>query len=167
MEPTILTPKDTGAPVWVYRFRNPHHPWTLSIATHAEPGSEKLSLGGFRIAPTGRTNVPGFDPDKEAIGLAIGMEEKVFWSRILRIGGPLGQRDHRPIAGGKCVLVPTPNARIGRPDDFELLDWAIACFRSFEERAGVRLTTGEDLGHGVMSDGRTQSLDYLGRHFPG
>jgi hypothetical protein len=151
----------------VYRFTHPERGWILSIATHAEPGSQKLSLGGFRIAPRERTEQPGFDPDAEAIGLAIGMEEKIYWSRLLGIGGPLARRDISRIVGGKCVLQPTGDARMGQPRDFELLDWAIECFRAFEQQAGVRLTTGQDLGHGLMSDGKTQSLDYLSAHFPG
>jgi hypothetical protein len=167
MHPTILTPTQTNSPVWVYRFQDASHPWTLSIATHAEPGSNKLSLGGFRIAPKERTDAPGFDPDQEAIGLAIGMDEKVYWSRILNIGGPLARRDMKRIVGGKCVLKPTPDARVGQPEDFALLDWAIECFRAFEEQSGVRLTTGQDLGHGLMSDRDTQSLDYLSRRFAG
>jgi hypothetical protein len=153
--------------MWVYRFSHPDRHWTLSIATHAEPGSQKLSLGGFRIAPRERTEQPGFDPDAEAIGLAIGMEEKIYWSRLLGIGGPLARRDMSRIVGGKCVLQPSADARMGQPRDFELLDWAIECFRAFEQQAGVRLTTGQDLGHGLMSDGKTQSLDYLSSHFRG
>lgn len=153
--------------VWVTRFRDRERGWILSIATHAEPGSKKLSLGGFRIAPQERTDAPGFDPDREAIGLAMGMEEKVYWSRLIHVGGPLAQRDMRRIVGGKCVLQPTPDARVGQPHDFELLDWAIDCFRAFEQESGVHLTTGQDLGHGVMSDGKTQSLDYLSRRFAG
>ena len=178
MQPTILSPDQTrvlvpeltrtlNPSVWLYRFRHPAQPWTLSIATHAEPGSDKLSLGGFRIAPKERTETPGFNPDVEAIELAIGMEEKVYWSRLLHIGGPLARRDIKRIVGGKCVLEPTPDARVGQPNDFTLLDWAIECFRAFESTAGVRLTTGQDLGHGVMSDGNTKSLDYLSERFPG
>jgi hypothetical protein len=178
MHPTVLTPEQTrelvpelartlNPLVWLYRFRHPARPWTLSIATHAEPGSDKLSLGGFRIAPRERTEVPGFNPDVEAIELAVGMEEKVYWSRLLHIGGPLARRDMRRIVGGKCVLEPTADARVGQANDFALLDWAIECFRAFEATAGVRLTTGQDLGHGIMSDGKTTSLDYLSARFPG
>ena len=178
MQPTVLTPDQTrelvpelvrtlNPMVWLYRFRHPAQPWTLSIATHAEPGSNKLSLGGFRIAPRERTETPGFNPDVEAIELAIGMEEKVYWSRLLHVGGPLARRDIRRIVGGKCVLEPTPDARVGQPNDFELLDWAIECFRTFEATSGARLTTGQDLGHGIMSDGKTKSLDYLSERFPG
>jgi len=169
-QPTILSPDDARAlvpelgrtltpNVWVYRFRHPKQRWTLSIATHAEPGSDKLSLGGFRIAPKERTESQGFNPDREAIGLAMGMEEKVYWSRLIGVGGPLARRDMNRIVGGKCVLEPTDEARVGHPKDFALLDWAIDCFRSFERVAGVRITTGQDLGHGLMSDGVTQSLD--------
>jgi hypothetical protein len=175
--PTILEPAaaaklapdlSTGAPrVWVYRYVHPFTRWRLSIATHAEPGSQKLSLGGFRIAPEERTSAPGFDSDREAVGLAIGMEEKVYWSRLLGVGGPLARRQIARIVGGKCVLHPTPEARVGQPRDAALLDFAVACFKDVEARGGFRLTTGQDLGHGLMSDGRTQSLQYLHARFTG
>lgn len=153
--------------VWVYRYEHPAAGWRLSIATHAEAGSNKLSLGGFRIAPEVRTSSPAFNSDVEAIGLAIGMEEKVYWSRLIHVGGPLALRDKGRIVGGKCVLHPTPDARVGQPRDFEMLDFAIACFKDVEARHGFCLTTGQDLGHGVMSDGRTQSLVYLNERFKG
>jgi len=153
--------------VWVYRYEHPDIGWRLSIATHAEPGSNKLSLGGFRIAPEARTSTPGFDSDVEAIGLAIGMEEKVYWSRLIHVGGPLGLRDKGRIVGGKCVLHPAPDSRVGEPRDFEMLDFAIACFKDVEARYGFCLTTGQDLGHGIMSDGSTQSLAYLNERFKG
>lgn len=153
--------------VWVYRYTNEKTGWVLSIATHAEPGSHKLSLGGFRIAPESRTSLPGFDPDREAIELAIGMEEKVYWSRVLHVGGPLAQKERGRIVGGKCVLKPTADARVGQPRDREMLDWAVACFREVEASYGFHLVTGQDLGHGVMSDGKTQSLDYLNARFKG
>lgn len=160
--------RDTRNPnVWVYRFTHPETGWILSIATHAEPGSGKLSLGGFRIAPRERTDAPGFDPDKEAVGLAMGMEEKVHWSRVLNVGGPRARRDMSRIVGGKCVLQPTDDSRVGQPRDFEMLDWAIACFKEMEQESGVSITTGQDLGHGVMSDGKTESLRYLGKGFHG
>ena len=177
MQKTILNPPATralvpalaasrNADVWVYRYSGPHG-WRLSIATHAEPGSNKLSLGGFRIAPAERTDAPGFDSDIEAIGLAMGMEEKVHWSRVVRVGGPLTRRDMSAIVGGKCVLHPTANARVGQPRDRELLDFAIACLADCEKTAGIRITTGQDLGHGTMSDGKTSSLEYLHRGFAG
>ncbi len=176
--PTVLGPAEaarlvpelatTAHPrVWVYRYVHPGSGWRLSIATHAEQGSNKLSLGGFRIAPEARTSSPGFDTDREAIGLAIGMEQKVYWSRLIHIGGPLALRDTGRIVGGKCVLQPTPDSRVGQPRDFEMLDFAIACFKDVEARYGFCLTTGQDLGHGVMSDGRTQSLEYLNARFKG
>lgn len=175
--PTVLEPADVarlfpdlatkGEMLWVYRYVHPTAGWRLSIATHAEPGSGKLSLGGFRIAPGARTSAPGFDSDREALELAIGMEEKVYWSRLLKVGGPLALRNSDRIVGGKCVLHPTPDARVGQPRDAELLDFAIACFQDVEARAGFHLTTGQDLGHGVMSDGQTQSLDYLNARFKG
>ena len=153
--------------VWVYRYTDDARGWTLSVATHAAPGSGQLSLGGFRIAPVERTASPGFTTDREAIGLAMGMEEKVHWSRVIRVGGPLAQRDFSRIVGGKCVLAPSADARIGQPHDFGLLDFAIACFRDIEQKAGIHLTTGQDLGHGLMSDGKTQSLGYLNGRFSG
>lgn len=153
--------------LWVYRYRDAAHDWTLSIATHAPPGSGKLSLGGFRIAPEARTSAPGFNSDVEAIGLAMGMEEKVHWSRALHVGGPLALRDTARIVGGKCVMHPTPDARVGQPHDAVLLDFAVACFKDVETSAGIFLTTGQDLGHGVMSDGKTQSLAYLNERYKG
>ena len=153
--------------VWVYRYTDEAAGWRLSIATHAAPQSRQLSLGGFRIAPVARTASPGFDSDREAVSLAIGMEEKVYWSRLIHVGGPLALRDTSRIVGGKCVLHPTPDARVGQPRDRELLDFAIACFKDVEHRAGFCLTTGQDLGHGVMSDGTTGSLEYLNERFTG
>ena len=155
------------ADVWVYRYRDADTGWQLSIATHAEPASGKLSLGGFRIAPESRTSLPDFDSDREAIGLALGMEEKVHWSRLLRVGGPLASAAHGRVVGGKCVLHPSGDARVGRPRDAALLDWALACFRDMESTSGVFLTTGQDLGHGTMSDGATGSLAYLNARFAG
>ena len=160
--------RDTRNPnVWVYRFTHPTAGWILSIATHAEPGSGKLSLGGFRIAPRERTEAPGFDPDKEAVHLAMGMEEKVHWSRVLNVGGPRARRDMTRVVGGKCVLQPTPESRVGQSRDFEMLDWAIECFKTMERESGAHLITGQDLGHGTMSDGKTPSLRYLNSRFAG
>lgn len=153
--------------VWVYRYRDAESGWTLSIGTQAEPGSGKLSLGGFRIAPESRTSLPGWTSEREAVGLALGMEEKVFWSRRLHVGGPLARAERGRVVGGKCVLHPTPDARVGQPRDRELLDWAIACFQDFESFSGVFLTTGQDLGHGLMADGEAQSLAYLNARFRG
>lgn len=161
--PQLATTRNPN--VWVYRYSHPNG-WRLSIATHAEPGSQKLSLGGFRIAPAERTSIPGFDSDVEAIELAMGMEEKVYWSRLMHIGGPLARRDMRRIVGGKCVLHPTPDARVGQPMDRQLLEFAIECLADCDRTAGIRITTGQDLGHGRMSDG-TPSLEYLNRGFAG
>jgi len=175
---TVLSPEETlklapeigrvpTAHVWVYRYRHVTEPWTLSIATHAQPDSHMLSLGGFRIAPETRTSIPGWNPDHEAIDLAIGMDEKVFWSRLLKVGGPHVQRDFSRIVGGKCVMLPSPGSRVGEPRDRELLDFAISCFKDVEQEHGFLLTTGQDLGHGVMSDGKTGSLRYLNEHYKG
>ena len=177
MKKTILNPAATRAlvpelgtsrnpDVWVYRYAGPHG-WRLSIATHAEPGSHKLSLGGFRIAPEERTSQPGFDSDVEAIELAMGMEEKVHWSRVIGAGGPLARRDMKRIVGGKCVMHPTPDARVGKPRDRELLDFAAECLNDCDASASICITTGQDLGHGIMHDGSTRSLDYLHRGFAG
>ncbi len=165
---TLVPAHSMGAPkLWVYRYLHPFTRWRLSIATHAEPGSGKLSLGGFRIAPNERTSVPGFDTDREAVALAIGMEETVTWSRLLGVGGPLARRDMSRLVGGKCVLHPTPDARVGQPRDAELLNFAVACFKDLEARAGFRLITGQDLGHGMMFDGHADSLRYLNTRFDG
>lgn len=178
MPATILPPDESlrlvpelaatrNAKVWVYRFTEPKHGWTLSVATHAEPGSQKLSLGGFRIAPVERTSAPGFTTDREAIALAMGMEEKVHWSRVIGVGGPLAARDLSRVVGGKCVLAPSADARVGQPRDAALLDFAIASFLEIERSAGIRLTTGQDLGHGLMHDGKTTSLGYLNARYKG
>ena len=67
-ESATIAPETSGArDVWVYLYRHQSEPWTLAIATHATPGSDKLSLGGFRIAPEERTELPSFRPDREAI----------------------------------------------------------------------------------------------------
>lgn len=174
---TVLSPAETlklapeigrhpTAKVWVYRYAHATEPWVLSIATHAQPGSGMLSLGGFRIAPETRTSIPGWNSEHEAIDLAIGMDEKVFWSRLLKVGGPHVQKDFNRIVGGKCVMHPTADARVGQPRDRELLDFAIACFKDVEGD-GFFLTTGQDLGHGLMSDGKLGSLHYLNNHYKG
>ncbi|MGH7689017.1 MAG: hypothetical protein ACREN3_05375, partial [Gemmatimonadaceae bacterium] len=136
-------------------------------ATHAEPGSKKLSLGGFRIAPQSRVSSPGFTTDHEAIGLAMGMEEKVHWSRVIKVGGPLTLRNIKRICGGKCVLQPTAGTRVGEAGDAALLNWAVDCFKDVEAVGGFYLTTGQDLGHGMMSDRRTQSLEFLNQRYKG
>lgn len=110
---------------------------------------------------------PGFTPDREAIALAMGMEEKVYWSRLIGIGGPLVRRDMRRIVGGKNVMAPTTGSRVGEPGDAELLGWGADCFRRVEESAGIHLVTGQDLGHGIMHDGITPSLAYLAERHSG
>lgn len=154
-------------PVTVYSFEHPTNGWHLSIATNAAEQSDKLSLGGFRIVPKELAAEAGFDPVAMAAGLARGMEEKVYWSRLMHVGGPLAARDMGRIVGGKCVLVPTDDARVGQPRDRQALDWAVDCLRRFDEQRGIHVVTGQDLGHGLMSDGRTGSLDYMARRFRG
>lgn len=165
IEPSLV--KSGNPCVWVYRYSHRPTGWMLSIATHGEPGSGKLSLGGFRIAPEHRTSLAGYDNDREAIELAMGMEEKIEWSRLIGVGGPLLRAHPAALVGGKCVLRPTPDARVGQPRDVALLDFAIACFEDFERVSGVLLATGQDLGHGLLSDGRTSSLGYVNRRFHG
>ena len=169
-EAAIIAPELTSSrnpAIWVYRCRDEQRGWTLSAATHAEPGSDKLSLGGFRIAPPERLESEGFSTDHEAIALAIGMEEKVHWSRVLDIAGPLGQTHLSQMVGGKVVVAPTADAQMGEPRDAELLDFAVECFAAIEEKGGFRLTTGQDLGHGLMHDGVTSSMTYLNERFKG
>ena len=157
----------TAPDVWVHRFTDRTQGWTLAVATHAAPGSGKLSLGGFRIAPEERMRSEGFTPEREAIALAMGMEEKVRWSRLLHVGGPLATRDLSRIVGGKCVLAPTPDARVGQPHDRALLDFAIESFQSIERASGIFLVTGQDLGHGMLHDGSSSSLAYLNVRYRG
>jgi hypothetical protein len=56
---------------------------------------------------------------------------------------------------------------VGQPRDRELLDFAVACLRDANRSAGIQITTGQDLGHGTMADGRTSSLAYLSERFEG
>jgi hypothetical protein len=165
IEPSLA--RSANPNVRVYRYTNRATGWVLSIATHGAPGSGQLSLGGFRIAPEHRTSLAGYDNDREAIELAIGMDEKIAWSRLIGVAGPLLRAHPAALVGGKCVLRPTADARVGRPRDTELLDFAVACFADFERVSGVRLTTGQDLGHGTLSDNRTSSLAYVNRRFHG
>lgn len=177
MERTVLSPDESraahpalaahGLDVWVHTFRQPATGWQLSVATHAAPGSAKLSLGGFRIVPKALADEPGFTTEKQAIGLAIGMEGKVYWSRLIHAGGPLALRDTSRVVGGKCVLLPTDDARVGAPRDADALDFAVAALQELEASAGFHVVTGQDLGHGTMHDGTTGSLQYLHRRFPG
>lgn len=158
-------------PVSVYHYSHLQNGWTFSIGTHVLPktaGDEpRLSLGGFRIVPADRAALPGFSTQREAIELAIGMEEKVYWSKVCRVGGPIGIKNLGRIVGGKCVLLAAPDGRIGQAGDFTALDFAIACLKDFEEHSGILIITGQDMGHGTMSDGKTSSLVYLNRNFRG
>jgi hypothetical protein len=162
--PEILTPHPG---LWVHRYDHPERGWRLSVATHAAPGSGKLSLGGFRIVPKSLAQEPGFDNDRQAIQLANGMERKIEWSRLVGVGGPLARRDTSRLVGGKCVLLPSDDSRVGQPRDMDMLDFAAECMRDIEARHGFHIVTGQDLGHGILSDGKTQSLEYLHRRFPG
>lgn len=154
--------------IWVYRYENVSGgPWQLSVATHAAPQSGKMSLGGFRIVPQAVAAEDGYNNDAQAVALAKGMEGKIRWSRLMRAGGPLAIRNSDRLVGGKCVLCPSTDSRIGQPRDREMLDWAADCLLDLEQRAGFHVVTGQDLGHGVMTDGRTRSLFYLNSRFPG
>lgn len=156
-----------SADVWVWEYTHPSAGWTLSIATHAPPGSGKISLGGFRIAPDDRASAPGYSNAAEAIGLALGMEQKIRWSRLIHAGGPLAQRNLHRLVGGKCVLLPTAGARVGQSRDVELLTFAAQALNQFEQDSGIHVTTGQDLGHGTMHDGVTPSLTFLHERFRG
>ncbi len=142
-------------------------PWVLCIGTLGKQGSQTFSLGGFRIVPEDRERATNFTPEKEAIGLACGMEEKVYWSRLIRVAGPLGLKHLDQVVGGKCVLLPSSTSRVGQPNDIEMLRFAVAALADFETHSGVHVTTGQDLGHGMLSDGKTSSLEFLHEHFHG
>lgn len=170
----ILEPKQCAAiepslkhPTWVYRYRHPSRPWILSIATQGEAGSETFSLGGFRIVPAALANQPGFDNDREACRLADGMTKKVSWSKLTGIAAPLTKPVLGRLVGGKCVILPDEQSRVGHPNDTGLLDFAIDCMRDFESTAGMLLITGQDLGHGTMADGKTNSCAYINDRFKG
>lgn len=180
----ILNPQECAGlvsglkePIWVYSYQHQHLPWKLSIGTHLSPNnstgteapisSPRLSLGGFRIVPKDRAALPGFNSDREAVELARGMEEKVAWSRLTGVAGPLGLAQLNRIVGGKCVLHVDEGARVGEARDFEALDFGLYCLNDFKTTANVQPITGQDLGHGTMSDGKTQSIHYLHSYFPG
>lgn len=155
----------TNRPAWVYNYYQPNEKWLLSIATYGEPGSGSFSLGGFRIAPEARSTAPGYSNAREALELATGMEEKVYWSRLIRVGGPIGIKNLDRIVGGKNVMLPTNDSRVGKVRDIKALDFALTCFKDFEQSSGVNLITGQDLGHGTLSDGKTNSLNYINERF--
>lgn len=170
----VLTPAecrklapDLAQDVSLYRYRHLLKPWVLCIATCGEPKSGKLSLGGFRIVPEARAATKDFSPEREALGLATGMDEKVYWSRVIRVGGPQGIKNLDRVVGGKCVLLPGSDSRVGQANDIKMLNFAISAMLDFEEHSGIFLTTGQDLGHGVLSDGKTTSLEYLNQYFHG
>ncbi|MCB0310083.1 MAG: hypothetical protein KDD42_02535 [Bdellovibrionales bacterium] len=152
---------------WLYKFREPRYGWIMSLATHGEPHSGNLSLGGFRIAPDDRASLSTYSNDAEALGLAIGMEHKIAWARLIRAGGPLAVQHLDNIVGGKCVLLPSKGSRVGEPLDSVLLDFSIECFQKFERESGLSFNTGQDLGHGLLSDGCTYSLDYVHQRYSG
>ncbi len=152
---------------WVVRTTHAATGWVLSIATLGAPESGALSLGGFRIAPRDRASAVGYDNDAEALGLAHGMEDKIRWSRLIRCGGPRVQPMMDRLVGGKCVLLPGDGARVGEPQDAALLDFAGEALNAFVRDFGVVPVTGQDLGHGTMSDGVTSSLGYLHARYEG
>jgi hypothetical protein len=165
LAPALAT--DAAGSYHVYRVKDGASGWQLSVATHAAPGSGRLSLGGFRIAPKDRATAEGYDNDREALGLAIGMEEKIRWSRMIHCGAPRGLSQVHRLVGGKCVLLPTDGARIGEANDAALLDFAVEALGIVEREGGFHVITGQDLGHGMMSDGVTPSLAYLHQRFAG
>ncbi|MBX7137197.1 MAG: NAD(P)-binding domain-containing protein [Oligoflexia bacterium] len=156
--------------VYVYRYTHLVHGWVLAIGTHigtiAPAMGRPLSLGGFRIVPEARAQLPGFLPEREAIELSVGMEEKVFWSKIAQVGGPRGLKNLQRIVGGKCVLL-APGGRVGEALDLEALQFAVSCMHDFEAHSGISIVTGQDLGHGQLSQGGQTSLEFLRDNFHG
>ena len=107
------------------------------------------------------------DSDHEAIELAIGMDAKVFWSRLLKVGGPHVKRDFSRIVGGKCVMHPSAGSRVGERRDTELLDFAISCFLG--RRGIARLLPDHRAGPRARRDERRcdESLRYLNARYKG
>ena len=145
-------------------YRHSSFPWRMAIATVAS--ADCFSLGGFRIAPAERRRSFGFSALNEASALALGMEEKVFWSRQCELAGPVGKTELHRIFGGKCVLDPGEDHQVGKTGDTELLEFAAQVFLEFERETGVRLVTGQDLGHGQLTNGES-SLHFLSQRFRG
>ncbi|MCB9029792.1 MAG: hypothetical protein H6619_01990 [Deltaproteobacteria bacterium] len=158
----------------LFRFQDTANGFSMSIATVAEPNSGKYSLGGLRIVPEADMRSRGFSADKVALGLADGMEQKVFYSRLvpfegLRISESLRRGE---IVGGKVVVCPNREGWVGQANDREFLDFVIKGLQTFEAEYGVTLVTGQDVGHGVLhsregDDGIVTSLRYLNERFVG
>ncbi len=171
MKHTILGPdvcrSKYNAPIdmWVYRYESSAGD-VLCIGTHGEPKSGKLSLGGFRIVPETRAAISGFSPERESVGLGVGMEEKAYWSKLFNIAGPLGIAELPRVVGGKCVFLPAAGGRVGESRDIEALTWALDCLMAFEETSGVQIVSGQDLGHGDLSSGES-SLSFMSSRFRG
>lgn len=151
----------------LYAYQHIGHEWRFFIASYGAKYDSAISLGGFRIVPESRAADPHFDPAREALSLGRGMEKKINWTRITHVAGPLGEQVLSRLVGGKCVLVPDEISRVGCLHDEEILSFACACMRDFEEHSGISIATGQDLGHGVMSSGVESSLEFLHEHFDG
>ncbi|RME60711.1 MAG: hypothetical protein D6780_02870, partial [Candidatus Dadabacteria bacterium] len=159
-------PFQSGRGITVYTFSHPRG-WGFAVATLALPFSEELSLGGFRILPKERIKSEELFLEKEAALLAVGMQEKIEWSKKANIAGPLGQSVLSKLYGGKCVLYPFAGSRVGEPLDFDMLKFACTCLNALSKGTGIFPVTGQDLGHGTMSDGKTSSLNFLHRNYSG
>jgi len=99
--PSLRFSKDKDH-AFVAHYTHPTQPWSLSIASLGEHNKGLYSLGGFRIVPEARAAREGFNPDREALELALGMEKKISWSREIRVASPLGLAKLDKIVGGKC-----------------------------------------------------------------
>ena len=95
------------------------------------------------------------------------MDKKVSWSRTLKVAGHLAIARLNQMVGGKCVLLPSVNARVGQANDEELLNFALECLENFESTSGIHVVTGQDLGHGLLFSGKQASLEYMSQRFHG
>jgi len=59
------------------------------------------------------------------------------------------------------------SARVGEAEDIELLTFATECLNHFQVETGIAVITGQDLGHGKLSNGTATSLEFLHEQFEG
>lgn len=153
----------------VYQYAGPFG-WTLSIATVADEHRGLVSLGGNRIVPLAMQQEAGFNADAMAIALASGMQEKIDAMLRYDLHRAVDFVELTKYVGGKNVCLPTDEARIGGDSSKRrleaqrsLLDFQVEAFLDFEQRTGIRLATGQDLGQDKMLDG-VESVVYMNQH---
>ncbi|GEM_PF-694813 len=153
-------PKD----LWLFRATRDDG-FRLSVATHAEPDSGQYNCGGLRIVPEAMIN-RHFDSDIMALRLGIEMDNKGSFARMTGIAGPRVIEAFEKIQFGKYVVLPPLGYRVGENKDLETMGFIVDALTAFEDEFGVMAITGQDAGHGDLSNGE-KSLDYIADRFVG